>query len=703
MSRWDLTGLFWDDYVAPRVPVVKEKRQPPDPVWLAPDYLPHAAEAAAFRMPEMTDAEVMACAGKKLPWDTEYYPNYSLVGWQDPETGKVASFEQTYDETWGMCLWSAPLEKMAWIARNVVPIGFNDIDFDVPMLHCTLKGLDTYQLMDCVNLLITGENFDGMGMAAGDLYKRYGVQPFDVNHIDLIALTPGSDKPGAWARKGPSLKVCAGRLHTPRMADLPFRVGHPLSPQQIEVLRWYWYNDLENTKILWRSHSAAIELRELMSKEYDVDLRSKSDAQIAEAVIRAEISRMTGKKYIPRTPLVPWRSFMYRPPAYLQYASPTMQWVLECIRRQVFMVDDKGLVVEPDELSKLVVSIADGKYAMGIGGLHSQESRTKHVAGDTHEIMDSDVTGYYPNLIIQQGMYPPNIGPDFLKVFQRIVDRRVAAKDAGDKGTAETLKIVTNGTFGKTGEKFSVVYYPEMMIQVTVTGQLSIMLLIERMELAGISVISANTDGIITKCPLGLRETRDALMKQWEQDTGLRLEHKRYKAVYSRDVNSYVAVLDKPDPKEKGAYSLVKTVGAYRKTIDVYPLKWNPTCEICNEALIEFLATGRSVEETVRACTDIRKFIEARKVSGGSCKDGEYLGKSIRWYYSNDCPGEIINAKTGGRVPKSDNARPCLELPTGIPADLDYQYYIDRAIGLLADFEPKKTAAEKKALASIAA
>lgn len=689
MSRWDITGLFWDDYVAPKVAAEKVKREPPDPVWLSDDYLPHYEQAKDFVLPEMSDDEVMACAGKKLIWDTEFYLNYSLVGFYDPDTEKVISFE--WSPYWGC--WMQDLRKLEWVLRNCTVVGFNDTAFDVPMVHAVLNGWAPEGLMAAVNHLIFGA--EGKGTRPYQFYKDFKLRTFPIDNIDLIGLTP----------LGPSLKVCAGRLHTTRMADLPFKPGIALSPEQIQVLRWYWVNDLRNTSLLHDSHKVAIELREHMTKEYGVDVRSKSDPQVAEAVIRTEIQRLNGGQRIQLAKIIPWRSFQYHPPEYLQYASPTMQWVLNFVKQQRFVVDESGSPMMPDELAKMDVGIGNGVYRMGIGGLHSQEKRVTHVAGDQYEIRDSDVTSYYPSMMIQQGMYPPNIGPDFLTVFKRIVDRRVSAKQAGDKATAETLKIVANGTFGKTGERNgkSVVYYPEMMIQVTLTGQLSLLLLIERLELAGLEVISANTDGMIVKCRLDQRPLRDAVMAQWEKDTGLNLEHKVYKAVYSRDVNSYIAILDKPDPKDDTPFRHAKAVGAYRKTIGVYPLKWNPTCEICNEALIEYLATGRPMEETIRACTDVRKFLEMRLVRGGACKDGDYLGKAIRWYYSTDVVGEIIVANNGYSVPKSTGARPCMDLPEGIPADLNYPYYVERAIALLDDFQPKKPKKTQEAVASAAA
>lgn len=680
--RWDETGIFWDDYVAPRVPVEKIKRTPPDPVWLRDDYLPNLEEARAYRFDLMTDTELVtaAAAKQRLVWDTEFYPNYALLGFKNITTGKIAKFEFGYE---GL----QDRDKLLWIVRHFLLIGFNDTAFDIPMLHATLTGFSSDDLMDMVRMLI-----NGFGMQPREFYKHYRIKPFPIDHIDLIELTP----------LGPSLKISAGRMHAPRMADLPFPAGKTLSPEQIDILRWYWVNDLANTQLLYEKNKTAIELREILTREYKIDVRSKSDPQIAEAVIRSEIQRITGQRYLERAEIVPGRSFRYRAPPYMQFATETMRWVLCFIEQQDFVIDDRGSPVMPPELEALNVPIGDSFYQMGIGGLHSKEKRVVHVSNDQWELTDNDVTSYYPSLILNQGMYPPNIGPVFLQVFKRIYDRRIMAKRDGDKATAETLKIVLNGTFGKTGERggYSVVYFPEMMIQVTLTGQLSLLLLIERLEMWGISVVSANTDGVIIKCPRPLLDLKRRIIKWWQTTTGLELESTPYKAVYSRDINNYVALY--AEAKDGAdAFRYAKAIGAYRKTLDVFPLKWNPTCDICSEAVIAFLATGTPIDQTIRACTDVRKFIEVRQVRGGACKDGEYLGKAIRWYYAIGEQGEIINAKNGHTVARSHGARPCMILPSEVPADLDFESYIRRATDMLEDFMPKEKS-EKKPISGAA-
>lgn len=670
--RWDLTGLFWDDYVPPKVKIERIKRTPPEPVWLADDYLPGFAEAQAYQFDLMSDAQLMNAAASKerLIWDTEFYPNYALLGFENATTGKIAKFEFNSGE--GL----PDAAKLEWILRNFTIVGFNDNAFDVPMAMATLAGFPTEKLMDCVvDLISGGDNFNGLTPA--QFYRQHKVSNFYVDNIDLIELTP----------LGPGLKVCAGRMHAKRMADLPFTPGKVLLPEQKTILRYYWVNDLRNTRLLYEANGEAIKLRELLTKEYGTDVRSKSDPQIAEAVIRAEVKHLTGRKYIAKAEIRAGAVFRYRPPSYVAFQTPMMREVLDFIKLQNFEIDAWGSPVMPEGLAGLDITIGDSVYRMGIGGLHSKEKKAIHISDEFFELSDNDVTSYYPSLIIQQGMYPPHVGQVFLQVFSRIYERRIAAKRAGDKNTAETLKIVLNGTFGKTGERggHSVVYYPEMMIQVTVSGQLSLLMLIEALELNGISVVSANTDGIMIKCPRHLLDLKAQIVAWWEKTTGLGLESSPYKAVYSRDVNNYIALYENPKKPEEPA----KRIGAYRRIIGAYPLKWNPTCDVCSDAVTMFLANGTPIEETVKNCEDMRAFVEVRRVSGGAAKDGEYLGKVIRWYYAKDEKSEILNAKSGYVVPRSLGGKPCMTLPDKIPEDLDYDYYIERAYKILEDFSIK--------------
>jgi DNA polymerase elongation subunit (family B) len=289
-------------------------------------------------------------------------------------------------------------------------------------------------------------------------------------------------------------------------------------------------------------------------------------------------------------------------------------------------------------------------------------------------LADWDVASYYPNIILAQRLAPKHLGPDFLRVFEQIVDRRIAAKRSGDKVTADTLKITINGAFGKLGSKYSFLYSPELLIQTTLTGQLALLMLIERMEGAGIKVVSANTDGIVLYGPRSFESAMEVVAWDWMLDTSFELERTDYRALASRDVNNYLAVKLDGSVKGKGVFAPAG-------------LAKNPDCQIIYEAAAKRIATGVSIEQTIRNCRDVTKFVTVRRVTGGAVWNGENLGKAVRYYYATSVPSEqtINYAKNGNKVPKSQGCRPLMELPQELPSDIDYAVYELEAERLLCE------------------
>lgn len=252
------------------------------------------------------------------------------------------------------------------------------------------------------------------------------------------------------------------------------------------------------------------------------------------------------------------------------------------------------------------------------------------------------------------------------------METRLAAKASGDKVTSDSLKITINGSFGKLGSKWSLLYAPDLMIQTTISGQLALLMLIEQMETSGIKVVSANTDGIVLKYPRSrINEVRSIEMG-WELDTGFVLEENEYSALYSRDVNNYMAI--KPDGSYKGK-------GAYANA----GLMKNPANRICIEAVAAMLKDGISPDTTIKKCRDIRQFVTIRQVKGGGEKDGQFLGKAVRWYYSRNTDTPIVYKTNGNKVPRSEGAMPLMDLPEQFPTDIDYDWYIEEANSILKD------------------
>ena len=667
MARKDSVGLFWTDVAKVKAaPKEKIKNTPPERFWVSPDYLPNLEIAQQFKPDFYTDLELLAAARNKeqLLFDSEVYPNYCLFAFKSVTSGKVVQFEMGDN-------YELFYEKLNWVISNFTLINFNGRNYDFPILAIALKCSHTTQDLWQATKLIIEE-----GQRPYDVLKIYKVKALVVDQIDLIELTA----------LGPSLKVCAGRLHAQRLQDLPFEPGTILTPDQITIVRWYCVNDLDNTGLLYQAVLPQVELRAEMSKRFKVDLRSHSDAQMAEAIINKEIKRVRGPKRIMPTELDRGTKYRYKTPHFIKFETPMMQEILRIVQTSIFEVNAaQGNIMMPEELSKLIIYMNKSKYKIGIGGLHSQEETIAHISDDEYFIADTDATSYYPRLILNAGLAPANLGKDFLMIYNALTDERIAAKKAGNKTVAECLKIVLNGTFGKLGSMYSIVYAPNLMMQVTVTGQLSILMLAERFELNNIEVTSINTDGIVTKCLHAKEALFKSIVAQWEKDTGFSTEEIRYKATYSRDINNYIAVYEIP---EKG--ELFKTKGAYGKTAP----KKNAVNEVCVDAVKAMIANSTPPISTIRACKDIRRFTTMRRISGGVVKGNEYLGKVVRWYYAVGVEGNLIIAKSGNKVPLSDGAKPCMDLPAEFPNDIDYDWYVNETYKILEDigFSPKPVA-----------
>jgi hypothetical protein len=458
----------------------------------------------------------------------------------------------------------------------------------------------------------------------------------------------------------------------------------------------YCVNDLDITGWLKTRLKAAIDLRQEMGKSYGIDLRSLSDAQISEKVIGNEIATSSG--VYPRRPSLPQGlTFQFKNPDYAQFYTPELQKLHAKILDTVFMLNgdgkikvltDKMVVVSATNLWS--VKVGNATYRLGIGGLHSSEQRQTFFTDDKHVLLDRDVASYYPSIILNQRLYPDHIGPEFLNVYKDIVDRRLQAKRDKDKTTAESLKICINGCFGKLGSKWSIFFSPNLLAQVTISGQLSLLMLIEMLEWCGIPVVSANTDGIVIRCPQNRLVDAQTVVEQWEALTGFVTEETRYASIHSRDVNNYVAIGVDGSIKAKGAYVNEMSM----KDRNRESLTKNPNGSICSEAVMKFLQTCKqphpvTIEQTIMECKDITKFIYARRVNGGAVKDGQYIGKIIRWYMRFGEFGCIkyLEANVSGSknvVSESTGSYPIMDLRR-VPTDIDYAWYIRKAHSILKD------------------
>jgi hypothetical protein len=662
--------------------------------------------------------------------DAEWYINYFLVKWYNPSTKIFEKFELRGKFT---CFSAEQIAAIKNKLMDVTSVTFYGKKADWPMLALALAG------MCCRDMKEIGNTIFNEKMQPWQVEKTYNVKtPHEAlcDHIDIIEVAPGTG----------SLKIYSGRVHSRFMQDLPIAHDKELTPDEMDVIDKYNDNDLLCTADLYAKLEDDIATRADLTAQYGVDMRSRSDAQIAEEAFKkllgwrwADCNAAKEAAYVR-----PGTQFYYTPPPFITFRGKPMQDALALIVRSPFTIAANGSPMMTEEMRECLVTIGDMAYQFGAGGLHSTEHRARHVADDEYSLRDVDADSFYPKIISNLRMFPKQIGEVFLTIFEDWIEQRLAYKRNGQKKKSATFKIKINGTFGKLGSAFSILYAPQLLIQTTVTGQLCLAMLIERLEsVDGISVVSANTDGVVIKCKRTLHMVRDAIVARWQKDCGFTTEASDYLALFSRDVNSYLAVKD-AYTDEKGVYHELefKTKNAFADP----GLQKNPTGSVCVDAVKAYLVGGTPIEQTIRRCGDIRKFVHVRgittdKAGGWWVKDtlsattikgraaelvargwidtGEgridendpplgdtagwavpltsaheaarqavervYLGKAVRWYYGRGQRGHIAMGTSGNMVATSEGCKPCMELPRVLPPDIDYERYIADAREMLRD------------------
>lgn len=152
----------------------------------------------------------------------------------------------------------------------------------------------------------------------------------------------------------------------------------------------------------------------------------------------------------------------------------------------------------------------------------------------------------------------------FVKMISFLKETRVKCKHTKDKDGlvmegvpnkigAEALKIVINSIYGKLGSELFFLYDRFAQMQVTINGQLMTMTLVEELELNGIHVISANTDGIVIKLPRDKFEVYKDITDRWNEFNKMGADYEEYKEIVSRDINNYFDIQTNGSIEYKGA------------------------------------------------------------------------------------------------------------------------------------------------------
>lgn len=438
----------------------------------------------------------------------------------------------------------------------------------------------------------------------------------------------------------------------------------PLSIEDFDSMIDYNINDIESTSALLDRCKKDIDLRLAIEDEYGVKVLSKDGVNIGMKILT--------HKYLEKTGLTWWDIKDLRSPQayiplkdvilpFIKYDSPILKSVLDEMKTQVVSPGRKGY-----EKNFVFGGL---RYTVGVGGIHSKNDPEIIIPAEDEMLIDIDVASLYPSMLIEYGFYPKHLGPEFLEVYSQIRSERIEAKHNGDKIKDSTLKLALNGLSGNLQNEHNFCYSPFAVMQIRINGQLLLLMLAEKLVELGCRIVQANTDGLFVLLKKSIYDKVNNVCREWEQLTKLTLEEDRFEAMYQYAINDYIAVKEgyakkkhefrdftaTMDPKtgDHIKYGATNAKGETYRNMDEIRKDYIKTKgmfitevllgkglspKIIPEAIIKYFVDGIPVEDTVKGCTDIKKFLMSEKT--GKQWHVEYMNQEIqrtnRFYASTD-------------------------------------------------------------------
>lgn len=461
-------------------------------------------------------------------------------------------------------------------------------------------------------------------------------------------------------------------------------------PKYVEQMLHYNINDVYLVCEIVRQKPDEVKLRYSLSAAFKLNLLCASRANIADKLLVKFYSKMSGldKKMFEKLRTERTRlSFNKVIFPHIKFKTKQLQEVLEEMKNITIYRTNK------DSFCK-EIKFYGTTYTLATGGIHSVDApcvlKSDNIKGIYRHV---DVASYYPSIMIGYEIAPKHLNQKvFVNMVKYFRDTRVKCKHQKDKDglvingvpnklSAEALKIVINAIYGKFGSDKFWLYDRLAQLKVTINGQLMTMMLVEELELNGIHVISANTDGIIVKFSIDKEDKLNEICDNWCNENKLGVDSETYNVFIRRDVNNYVNVQTNGDIEFKGALDPKQYIKDLKKGYDM---------PIVAKAVFEYFINQTPIMTTLRNHKDVLDFCKTQNVGKqfevvyDKVVDDKVVTvhsqRHVRFYVSTK--GVVIQKehKTNGSRSKLASGKPVIILnslddKSIEERNIDYSYY----------------------------
>jgi hypothetical protein len=630
-----------------------------------------------------------------LVYDIETMIEMFLVGIYIPHENKYVEFEVSKSKY--------ELEKFSEFSekyKDFYWVGYNNLRFDSQVVEWVLRNFDKWSEKSNLEVaaIIAQKAQDVIHDANYDVFAEYREEELSLKQIDLFKIHHYDNK-----NRRVSLKRLQFEMDLENIEEMPIhhtKIG--MSVDDRILTREYCKNDVMSTyefylvtigqteHPLYKGNNQ-IELRLDIEKEFGIQCMNYSDSKIGDEIIKkyyCEQKKMDIK-------LLPKKGFFRKSISVKNCIAYYVEF--KTVQLDQFLQKLKAMKLGINDDLKEHIHFYNNVYSFMKGGLHTENKPEVFEADDEHLIIDWDVSSYYPAIIINNKQYPYHLGKEFLIGYRKMFEKRLelkpfAKKDKKIKGIVGALKLAVNSVYGKSSEMTSWIYDRQLTMFTTLTGELSLMMLIEAYELKDIHVISANTDGVTLRIHKSKIDEMIKINEWWCKITGYELERTDYNKIIFSTVNDYIAVTTNGEIKKKGDF------------LTDFELHKNKSARIVPIALERYFIDGVSVSDTITSHSNHYDFCLRQKASRDFHYEGYRKGmdssiynKLIRYYVTKSDDGEKLmkikneecesNAPNSSQVEAGDwKCKVVNNLPRNTSVKsmmIDYEYYIQKAESII--------------------
>ena len=614
-------------------------------------------------------------------YDIEIFPNCFHVTIRDTETNEYFKFEISKRK--------CELEKLCDYflnSKNAILVGYNNHHYDDLIINYIIEYRNVMMYKSYYDICKSLFNMSQIIVNQSDdddktrkLLSHYKYADYFLS-LDLLSMLFSKK-----LRVG--LKSMQITMQYDNVQEYEGDFDSDIPTEDIDKMIAYNINDVDSTTELLYRCQKDIELRLWIEQEYGIDALSMDSVKFGERILATKYCEASGVTWQQlksmRSPMdyIPLKDVIF---PFISYSNPILQNVLEDMKKQVVCsLERKGY-------DKQFV-LSGTHYSVGVGGIHSIQDPEIFVPRDDEYIGHADVTSMYPSLLIQYELTPRHLGKVFCSVYSQIYKERVEAKHSGQKMKNLALKLTLNSVTGKMQEPTSWMYDPFNVFRIRINGQLILLMLVDRLLKLNCKIVQVNTDGVMYICKKESHNAVQEAIHDVEHITKLGFETGCYEAFYQYAGNDYFGVLEGYGISHNP--ELIEKKGMF---ITEIKLGKGLAPTIIPTAVINYFVNHIPIKDTIRSCTDIKKFLMGQRVSKEF--DVEYRNKRIsrinRFYASTDgaymfkykiVNGEIkasnMLTKSGVTILNKFDDKPINE------RKINYRYYESEASKIVKELE----------------